>query len=144
MAQSQGHPSSTTSGLPSGAKRVQGWFAGQGMAIISWLIALISMIVAIVALLPGFHSQKLSQMALDLAEWTALKDYLDRCKAELLAQFPQNAEMQRGSRSLRLRTSNSGRPNLIPLITLIHVLFMKFWLQKPFMNLIFLDFSSHS
>lgn len=55
------------------------------MTVTSWFITLISMIVAIIALLPGFSSQVLSKKALELAEWTALKDYLEQCKADLKA-----------------------------------------------------------
>ncbi|KAH6869630.1 hypothetical protein B0T10DRAFT_593414 [Thelonectria olida] len=55
------------------------------MAVTSWFITVVSMIVAIIALLPGFNSQGLSQKALDLARWTALKDYLNQCKADLAA-----------------------------------------------------------
>jgi hypothetical protein len=43
------------------------------------------MIMTIVSLLPGFKGQDLSKKALDLAEWTALKDYIEQCKGILVS-----------------------------------------------------------
>ncbi|VUC37953.1 unnamed protein product, partial [Clonostachys rosea] len=37
------------------------------------------MIFAAISLLPSFNSQDLSKQALELAQWTALKDYIDKC-----------------------------------------------------------------
>lgn len=50
-----------------------------------WLVAFLSMIVVILSLLPGFNSQSLSKKALELAEWTALKDYIEQCKEHLVS-----------------------------------------------------------
>ncbi|KAH6874582.1 hypothetical protein B0T10DRAFT_586201 [Thelonectria olida] len=94
---------------------VKAWLLSHSMAVTSWFITLISMIVAIIALLPGFNSQGLSKKALDLAEWTALKDYLDQCKADLHwantvalhrqpAQLRQSAKRSSRHRSHRPRT----------------------------------------
>jgi hypothetical protein len=74
----------TLTPIPSRTSHVKARLLGHGMAVTSWFIALVSMIVAIIALLPGLNSQGLSQKALDLAEWTALKDYLDQCKTDLV------------------------------------------------------------
>jgi hypothetical protein len=48
--------------------------------VTGWVIAFFSLIVAIVSLLPGFNGQELSKKALELAEWTAFKDYMQQCK----------------------------------------------------------------
>lgn len=39
----------------------------------------------IIALSPAFKSQDMSEKALKLAEWTALKDYIEECREELAA-----------------------------------------------------------
>ncbi|KAF7534065.1 hypothetical protein G7Z17_g13421 [Cylindrodendrum hubeiense] len=63
---------------------IKAWLLNQGMTMTSWFITLISMIVATIALLPGFSSQVLSKKALELAEWIALKDSLEQRKADLV------------------------------------------------------------
>jgi hypothetical protein len=54
-------------------------------AHLGWLIALFSVLLTVVALSPAFKSQDLSTKALRLAEWTAMKDYIEECREELAA-----------------------------------------------------------
>jgi hypothetical protein len=60
-------------------------------AHLRWLVALISVLLTIVALSPAFRSQDLSERALRLAEWTALKDYIEECREELAAGIESQA-----------------------------------------------------
>ncbi|KAH7317054.1 hypothetical protein B0I35DRAFT_434466 [Stachybotrys elegans] len=67
------------------SKRIRTWFSDHGIAVTGWAVAFVSMTVAIVSLVPGFNGQDLSKKALELAEWTALKDYMEQCKEILEA-----------------------------------------------------------
>lgn len=46
------------------------------LEVVGW----VAIIIGVIALLPGFRSQDISEMALDLTEWTALKDYVEYCQ----------------------------------------------------------------
>lgn len=58
---------------------------------LGWAIALLSVLFTIVALSPAFKSQDMSEKALELAEWTALKDYIEECREELAAGIQSQA-----------------------------------------------------
>ncbi|KAF2682355.1 hypothetical protein K458DRAFT_390842 [Lentithecium fluviatile CBS 122367] len=60
-------------------------------AHLGWLIALLSVLLTIVALSPAFKSQDMSEKALRLAEWTALKDYIEECREELATGIDSQA-----------------------------------------------------
>ncbi|TAQ88128.1 hypothetical protein B7494_g3513 [Chlorociboria aeruginascens] len=53
------------------------------IANLGWIIALFSMCVTAVALSPAFVGQNISQEALELAKWTAMKDYIENCETKL-------------------------------------------------------------
>lgn len=61
-------------------KRVGALLKGQFMSLCGWTLALVSTIITIITVLPTFRSEQLSEKQLKLAEWTALKDYLEECK----------------------------------------------------------------
>ena len=67
---------------------VRTWISYHWIALTGWVLAFISMVAAIVALLPGFNGQKLSNQALELAQWTALKDYIEQCNDKLVWHIP--------------------------------------------------------
>jgi len=71
------------------ADRLRNWISDHYLAATGWIFAVINAVVAIVALLPGFNGQEISRKALELAEWTALKDYIEQCQ-EQLARFPSS------------------------------------------------------
>ncbi|KAJ0130865.1 Uncharacterized protein HZ326_26037 [Fusarium oxysporum f. sp. albedinis] len=50
------------------------------LSLCGWILALVSTAGSIAALLPAFRGLLLSDKQLRLAEWSALKDYLDQCK----------------------------------------------------------------
>lgn len=52
---------------------------------LGWAIAFLSVLFTIVALSPAFKSQSMTERALQLAEWTALKDFFEECREELAA-----------------------------------------------------------
>ncbi|EWY81020.1 hypothetical protein FOYG_15309 [Fusarium oxysporum NRRL 32931] len=52
------------------------------LSLCGWILALVSTAVSIAALLPAFRGLLLSDKQLRLAEWSALKDYLDQCKED--------------------------------------------------------------
>jgi hypothetical protein len=54
-------------------------------AQLGWAVALLSLLLTIAALSPTFRSQTASERALKLAEWTALKDYVEECREEMAA-----------------------------------------------------------
>lgn len=58
---------------------------------LGWAIAFLSVLFTIVALSPAFKSQDTSEKALRLAEWTALKDYIEECREELAAGIQSQA-----------------------------------------------------
>ncbi|KAF2442618.1 ankyrin [Karstenula rhodostoma CBS 690.94] len=60
-------------------------------ATLGWTIALLSVVFTIVALSPTFRSQTMSEKSLQLAEWTALKDYIEECREELAAGLQSQA-----------------------------------------------------
>ncbi|KAH7144539.1 hypothetical protein B0J13DRAFT_623075 [Dactylonectria estremocensis] len=68
---------------PNTAQRV--WSLKHFMATTSLVFALIGLIVATVSIIPGFKGERLSRDALDLAQWTALKDYIEECNNEFAA-----------------------------------------------------------
>ncbi|KAF2707914.1 ankyrin [Pleomassaria siparia CBS 279.74] len=60
-------------------------------AQLGWAVAFISVLLTIVTLSPAFKSQTLSEKALQLAEWTALKDYIEECREEIAAGIQSQA-----------------------------------------------------
>ncbi|KAF4338415.1 NADPH2:quinone reductase [Fusarium beomiforme] len=52
------------------------------VSLFGWILALVGTAVSIAALLPAFRGLLLSDRQLRLAEWSALKDYLDQCKED--------------------------------------------------------------
>ncbi|KAF2253011.1 hypothetical protein BU26DRAFT_515390 [Trematosphaeria pertusa] len=58
---------------------------------LGWAIAFLSVLFTIVALSPAFKSQDTSEKSLRLAEWTALKDYIEECREELAAGIQSQA-----------------------------------------------------
>lgn len=60
-------------------------------AHLGWAIAFLSVLFTIVTLSPAFKSQDMSAKALKLAEWTALKDYIEECREELAAGIQSQA-----------------------------------------------------
>ncbi|KAF2636355.1 ankyrin [Massarina eburnea CBS 473.64] len=60
-------------------------------AKLGWVIALLSVIFTIITLSPAFKSQGMSEKALELAQWTALKDYIEECREELAAGIQSQA-----------------------------------------------------
>jgi hypothetical protein len=54
-------------------------------AQLGWAVAFLSVLLTIVTLSPAFKSQNLSEKAYRLAEWTALKDFIEECREELAA-----------------------------------------------------------
>ncbi|TVY60137.1 hypothetical protein Focb16_v003304 [Fusarium oxysporum f. sp. cubense] len=52
------------------------------LSLCGWILAFVSTAVSIAALLPAFRGLLLSDKQLRLAEWSALKDYLDQCKED--------------------------------------------------------------
>ncbi|KAF2270400.1 hypothetical protein CC78DRAFT_132035 [Lojkania enalia] len=61
------------------------------MAQLGWIIAFLSVLLTIVALSPAFKSQNASEKALRIAEWTALKDFIEECREELAAGIHSQA-----------------------------------------------------
>jgi hypothetical protein len=62
-------------------------FSEYAIAATGWLVAFICMIIAAISLVLGFRSESLTQKALDLAEWTAMKDYIGQCRDLLVTLF---------------------------------------------------------
>lgn len=60
-------------------------------AQIGWAVAFLSVLFTIVTLSPTFRSQATSERALKLAEWTALKDFIEECREELEAGVQSQA-----------------------------------------------------
>lgn len=60
-------------------------------AQLGWAVAFLSVLFTVVALSPAFRSQTASEKALKLAEWTALKDYIEECREELAAGIQSQA-----------------------------------------------------
>jgi hypothetical protein len=60
-------------------------------AQLGWAVAFLSVLLTIVTLSPAFKSQILSEKAYKLAEWTALKDYIEECREELAAGIHSQA-----------------------------------------------------
>lgn len=60
-------------------------------AQIGWAVAFLSVLFTIVTLSPTFRSQATSERALKLAEWTALKDFIEECREELEAGIESQA-----------------------------------------------------
>lgn len=58
------------------------WISENKMAAAGWVVALLSLIITAVSILPSFRSESISQRALELAEWTALKDFIDNCRRD--------------------------------------------------------------
>lgn len=52
----------------------------EAIAIIGCVVASFSLIITIVALLPSFKGEQLARKELQLAQWTASKEYLQRCE----------------------------------------------------------------
>ncbi|KAL2062597.1 hypothetical protein VTL71DRAFT_5669 [Oculimacula yallundae] len=88
LDQSLSRNGSSPEPLPVGRKgiwrsRISPLFSDRRISITGWVVALLSTILTIVSLVPVFEGQDLSKKALDLAEWTALKDYIEHCKTIL-------------------------------------------------------------
>ncbi|KAF2106658.1 hypothetical protein BDV96DRAFT_590659 [Lophiotrema nucula] len=60
-------------------------------AQLGWAVAFLSVLITILTLSPAFQSQEASEKALRLAEWTALKDYIEECREELAAGIQSQA-----------------------------------------------------
>lgn len=60
-------------------------------ANLGWAVALLSVVFTIVALSPTFRSLSMSEKSLELAQWTALKDYIEECREELAAGMQSKA-----------------------------------------------------
>ncbi|KAF2733238.1 ankyrin [Polyplosphaeria fusca] len=60
-------------------------------AQLGWAVAFLSVVITIVTLAPTFRAQASSDRALQLAEWTALKDYIEECREELAAGIQSQA-----------------------------------------------------
>ncbi|KAF1830223.1 hypothetical protein BDW02DRAFT_573274 [Decorospora gaudefroyi] len=58
---------------------------------LGWVVALVGALFTVVALSPAFKSQGMSQRALELAEWTALKDFIEECREEVAAGVESQA-----------------------------------------------------
>jgi hypothetical protein len=58
------------------------WISENKMAVSGWIVALLSLVVTVIAMVPSFRSESMSQRALELAEWTALKDFIENCKQD--------------------------------------------------------------
>lgn len=54
-------------------------------------MALFSLLLAVIALSPAFKSQDLTNRGLQLAEWTALKDFVEECRQEIAAGLESQA-----------------------------------------------------
>ncbi|KAL2213094.1 hypothetical protein CC79DRAFT_1315950 [Sarocladium strictum] len=59
-------------------------------SILGALVTSLGTVVAMLALKPAFASEKSSEMALDLAEWTATKDFFEYCLS-LKGRFRRHA-----------------------------------------------------
>ncbi|CAG9996471.1 unnamed protein product, partial [Clonostachys byssicola] len=57
------------------------WLSKNTVAVTGWAIAILGLLFAATSLGPGFESQNLSKQALELAQWTALKDYIAQCQS---------------------------------------------------------------
>jgi ankyrin repeat protein len=60
-------------------------------AQLGWAVAVLSVVITIATLAPTFRAQASSDKALRLAEWTALKDYIEECREELAAGIQSQA-----------------------------------------------------
>jgi hypothetical protein len=60
-------------------------------ANLAWVIAFLSVLFTVVALSPAFKSQSMTERALELAEWTAWKDFIEECREEIAAGFESQA-----------------------------------------------------
>jgi hypothetical protein len=70
--------------------RTQGFrilFRKYFLSLCGWILAFISTAVSIAALLPAFRGLLLSDKQLRLAEWSALKDYLDQCREDSVSDL---------------------------------------------------------
>src|SRR3954462_12422471 len=52
----------------------------RAIAQLGWIVAISSLAITAIALAPGFMAQRMTGSALDLAKWTALKDFMDQCR----------------------------------------------------------------
>lgn len=57
------------------------WLSKNTVAVTGWALAISGLIFAAISLGPGFESPNLSKQALELAQWTALKDYIEQCQS---------------------------------------------------------------
>ena len=77
------HPSSTSRSRSQLARLRSCLSPARSKAFIGATIALVSLIVTIIALLPSFSSRLYDKGALELAIWTAKKDYMEACQQVL-------------------------------------------------------------
>ncbi|KAH7140659.1 hypothetical protein EDB81DRAFT_60963 [Dactylonectria macrodidyma] len=61
------------------------WPLKHSRADTSLLVAIIGLVIAAVSIIPGFRGARLSRDTLDLAQWTALKDYIKACNNKLVS-----------------------------------------------------------
>jgi len=54
------------------------------IANLGWVLAAFSLSLTATTLLPAFKAQAMTQDELDLARWTAMKDYVKQCHAVLV------------------------------------------------------------
>ncbi|KAH7146767.1 hypothetical protein B0J13DRAFT_552615 [Dactylonectria estremocensis] len=78
-APAQQPPAPTHPQAPSVWTRFKRWFYDDGINISNCVTALAGLVIAVVALIATFSSDQKSRDALDLAKWTARKDYLELC-----------------------------------------------------------------
>lgn len=60
---------------------------------LSWIAVCITLVTTILALSPAFKSQTISQEALDIAKWDALKEFIEQCKG-LVVYIPLHLQIR--------------------------------------------------
>ena len=63
-------------------------FSTRNQTAIGWFVAFLGWLVAIIALVPSFRSTTLAQGTYEFTKWTARKDHLENCQAELVILDP--------------------------------------------------------
>ncbi|KAH6976011.1 hypothetical protein BKA56DRAFT_617956 [Ilyonectria sp. MPI-CAGE-AT-0026] len=67
--------------------RSKTWFSSH-VEVAGFFIALVALVVTFISVFPAFTSQRLSEKALAIAEWTALKDFREQCIEQLANGSP--------------------------------------------------------
>ncbi|KAL6711916.1 hypothetical protein ACN47E_002959 [Coniothyrium glycines] len=65
--------------------------SGKAPKHLGWFVAFLGLLFTVVALSPAFRSQNMTERALQLAEWTALKDFIEECREEIAAGLDSQA-----------------------------------------------------